>query len=389
MIEPAQNRMIAEHPITINRARKKNSPGGQWQLIDPVAKGRVQVLPAGKTPIDQAVTVMTELTRLAGLAEDWHWNNCAVIAREWKFLEPVRAWCELHKIPVQTADEDALPLWRLREAQALIRWIRDQKLKLISPKVIYEWLDAQPSGPWWTLLRDTIDSYVLEVSEEELPVQHFFEWLAEWGRDLRRRQTGLMLLTAHRAKGLEFDHVAVLDGAWEKQSGNEDKDSPRRLYYVAMTRAKQTLLLARLGTLNLMLNTLPENPAILVKPVRELPAAENELHRRYLRLSLKDIDLGFAGRYANTHPVHRVLAELKPEDPLVLKQGKNAWELANRKGTVVCRLARAFSPPDGKQFVAAKALAVIVRLREDSEPEYQDHIQCDRWEIVIPELIFE
>ena len=50
---------------------------------------------------------------------------------------------------------------------------------------------------------------------------------------------GLLLLTAHRAKGLEFDHVAVLDGGWDRVGRNEDADAPRRLYYVAMTRARE------------------------------------------------------------------------------------------------------------------------------------------------------
>ena len=74
---------------------------------------------------------------------------------------------------------------------------------------------------------------------------HFIEWLAEWGRQIRRRQRGLLLLTAHSAKGLEFDHVIVLDGGWKQPGGgNSDADEERRLYYVAMTRAKKTLALA-------------------------------------------------------------------------------------------------------------------------------------------------
>ena len=72
-------------------------------------------------------------------------------------------------------------------------------------------------------------------------MKHFIEWLAEWGRDIRRRQRGLLLMTAHRAKGLEFDHVVVLDGGWNRVGDGEDPDEARRLYYVAMTRARQTL----------------------------------------------------------------------------------------------------------------------------------------------------
>ena len=44
-----------------------------------------------------------------------------------------------------------------------------------------------------------------DTGDAEMPKEHFLEWLAEWGREVRRRQSGLLLLTAHRAKGLEFE----------------------------------------------------------------------------------------------------------------------------------------------------------------------------------------
>ena len=94
------------------------------------------------------------------------------------------------------------------------------------PLAIGRWLDGQPGGPWWALLREAVEEYGLETGDAELPIGHFIEWLVEWGREVRRRQTGLMLLTAHRAKGLEFDHVAVLDGGWERVGRNEDSDAP-------------------------------------------------------------------------------------------------------------------------------------------------------------------
>ena len=59
---------------------------------------------------------------------------------------------------------------------------------------------------------------------------HCIEWLAEWSRDVRQRQQGLLLLTAHRAKDLEFDHGAVLDGGWDRIQQEEDPDPQRRLY---------------------------------------------------------------------------------------------------------------------------------------------------------------
>ena len=42
---------------------------------------------------------MAELKRLSGLDSDWNWSSCAVVAREWKYLHPVRSLCELEGIP--------------------------------------------------------------------------------------------------------------------------------------------------------------------------------------------------------------------------------------------------------------------------------------------------
>ncbi len=87
----------------------------------------------------------------------------------------------------------------------------------------------------------------MENGDGEIPMDRFIEWLAEWGRDIRHRQRGLQLLIAHRVKSLEVDHAAVLDGGWDRADHREDSDALRQLYYVTMTRARQTLTLARLN----------------------------------------------------------------------------------------------------------------------------------------------
>ena len=246
LIEPARERMKDEHPIRMDRARAKDTPGGEWSQLDPVAQGRVQILSVEKPgdPVAQAQAGMTELLRLAGLAPDWDWSKCAVIAREWKYLEPVRAFCEVHGIEAQMGNEEMPGFWHLRETRALVEWLRRRDTRLVDIAALRGWVDARPSGPWIELLREAVDEHELETGKDaEVSVDHFIEWLAEWGREVRRRQRGLLLLTAHRAKGLEFDHVVVLDGGWDKVNVDkgEDPDAPRRLYYVAMTRAGRTL----------------------------------------------------------------------------------------------------------------------------------------------------
>ncbi len=393
VIDPARKRMKAEHPITIDRARSKAAAGGDWQNTDSVGKGRVQVLPAGGGARTQAVAVMTELQRLLSQAQaphrDCDWTGAAVIAREWKYLEPVRSYCELKHIPVQMADEEAPHFWRLRETQSLVEWLRARAMKLVDTGAIVLWLDRQSAGPWWSLLREAVTEYKVETGGAELPIGHFIEWLAEWGREVRRRQTGLMLLTAHRAKGLEFNHVAVLDGGWDRVGKNEDRDASRRLYYVAMTRARKTLTLARFDGRHAILDALREVPGILRRAPTVLPQPAQELARRYLRPTLGDVDLGFAGRRAPGHAVHQAIAALSAGDALMLQKERGHWALVDRKGNTVGRLARAYAPPAGTGCITASVAAIILREREDSEPQYRSHARCERWEVVVPDLVFE
>ena len=192
-----------------------------------------------------------------------------------------------------------------------MNWLRGRDSYLVKSADLNDWVVKQPSGPWTELLQEAITEYALETSGAETSVDHFIEWLAEWGREVRRRQRGLLLLTAHRAKGLEFDHVVVLDGGWDRVGRGEDADAPRRLYYVAMTRARQTLALACFPGPHPLQDALRASPSVLPRrePVK-LPPAAPELARSYRRLSLRDVFLSFAGYRPPGHPVHSAIAAL-------------------------------------------------------------------------------
>lgn len=236
-----------------------------------------------------------------------------------------------------------------------------------------------------------------------MPAEGFLDWLAEWGRELRRRQTGLLLLTAHRAKGLEFDHVIVLDGDWRGAGPGEDADAWRRLQYVAMTRARKTLALTRFapGTglpegrpLELRdadaVWTLPEwrdNGAVLARvpgaPVR-VPA---EARRRFETLSLADVNLSFAGRKPPANPIHADVGRLAPGDALVVRRDRAPWELATVGGRTVGRLAEDYRPTG--VLHSARVHAIVTWGRQDSEPQFRGGLRCERWEVVVPEFVFE
>lgn len=390
VIEPARQRMKAEHPIRINKAREQYPPGGVWEKMDPLSRGRVQILSAARDSLAQSSAVMTEFQRLAGLSPDWDWSRCAVISREWEYLVPVRAFCEAHGIPVQVGNEEIPSFWNLRETRALTRWLHEQNTGVITGTALHEWIEMHKPNPWYALLQQAIEEHTTEVGEGETPVAHFMEWLAEWGRGIRRRQRGLLLLTAHRAKGLEFNHVAVLDGGWDRKRHGADPDEPRRLYYVAMTRARQTLTLARLKKASRLQDTLRNNPSVLQRAPTVLSAPSRELLFHHVQANLQDVDLGFTGRRDVSNEIHHAIAKLSHDDPLRIRiVNRKRWELLNNAGSVVGRMAKNFEPPSGMKCRSASVHAVIRWSKALSKPEYRDRLKCESWEVVIPELIFE
>jgi len=391
LIAPAAARMKSDgkHQIRVDSTRAKFAPGGSWQKIDVVAQGRVQILPAGDNAQQQALAIYTELRRMMALGLKP--EATAVIARQWKFLEPLRAALEAVGIPVAMADEEAPPLWRLRETQALLSFLDQRRASsgtpLLKANDIHSWLAAQGHDGWWPMLGVAMAVFTEDTQGEEVTLAFFRDWLAEWGHASRRQQTGVLLLTAHRAKGLEFDHVFVLDGEW-RASRAEDQDAERRLYYVAMTRARATLTLARMNSGNAMLDALPDHPALLRRsPAQWLPPPGHMAYR-YVMPELKHIVLSFAGWKDANDRVHQAIAGLHVGDALRYAANESGAWLENSSGVIVGRFSKQFTPPPGLHCMEARVRAVLVWRKSDSTPEYQQRCHRETWEVVLPELIF-
>lgn len=384
----ASSRMKSE-PIRVNAARAKSAPGGDWEQRDPVAQGRVQILPAGGNPLEQAQAVYTELKRMLALGLDP--TRTAVIARQWRFLEPVRAALESAGIAVSMADEEAPPLWRLRETQALLSHLESRpavsRTSLLKADEIQAWLSTQNGTGWWPTLEDAISVFADDTQGGEVSLAFFRDWLAEWGRASRRRQVGILLLTAHRAKGLEFDHVFVLDGEWRARGG-EELDAVRRLYYVAMTRARATLTLARMDSGNPIVDALDPHASLLRRVITPWLSVPESMERRYCLPAPREVDLGFAGRQSTKEPVHQAIARLRAGDALRYVADEWGARLEDETGTPVGRFSKQFEPPPGLRCQSARVRAILTWRKSDSAPEFQARCRCETWEVVLPELIF-
>jgi ATP-dependent DNA helicase RecQ len=271
----------------------------------------------------------------------------------------------------------------LREGVALLERLERRCSPWIRPRALARWAAALAQSEPGNTHREDIAAALHELAQDSgrgrMPVAEVVESLHEVATELRRsgRDDALKLMTAHAAKGLEFDHVVVMDCAdWRW-----DADDERRLLYVAMTRARHTLTVLRAeGGRNAYLTDLSTLEGVAELLPAERPRHRPELDRRVLALGPADVDLGWAGRKPPAHPVHMALARLRVGDALHLR----GRELVAGGGQAVGRLAaRVEQPPGAWQGVVT---GVMVRERRRTAPEFRDALACERWEVVLAEL---
>ncbi|NVZ65247.1 RecQ family ATP-dependent DNA helicase [Pseudomonas gingeri] len=386
LISQNPERLKEVNPIRIDRTRQVLAAGGEWEDLDEQRNGRVLRLLIDSSDREhgnvQAQAAMTELGRLLAM-EQKGFNGCAILARTHRYLWPIQAWCEQQGIPYFLAadKEAALPLTRQRSFMVVIDYLRGLDSSLCASEA-WQCLSSSElleSVDWERFFLTAFEQMQGELGDCPLRSDALIDWLYDYARELRQQpQEGLYLGTVHSAKGLEFRHVVLLDGGWSVQPDNLSDE--RRLYYVGMTRAEQTLTLCEFGDGNCFSRSLASMTDQRVFYAQPLAALE----RRFQQLTLKDIDIGFAGRHAVHSPVHRAIKHLREGDPLTLKEEGDRYQLLDSQDNVVGRTARSFRAQNG--IDQCEVAAITVRFADESEEQYRGMNKCERWEVVVPRL---
>ncbi|MBU0944463.1 MAG: RecQ family ATP-dependent DNA helicase [Proteobacteria bacterium] len=391
-----QDRMKREHPIQINRARATLPAGSNWQVNDPLAQGKVQCLQVTNTTT-QALVLLEEFQRLQSLSSDFDLNSCAILAREWQELDIIRSVFEAADIPVSLNwGRSAFPgLIRIRENADLLTFLHTCSSEQITAKSLLHLLPEQGSSEniWQTNLRNLIIEWIDETGNSPQPVarveNYFYESLADQHRS-RTLANGIFISTVHSIKGLEFDHVFVLDGNWQKTTGSEMEEE-RRLYYVAMSRARETLqLFAIHNSYNPHIQVLAGDFLVSRKmtPLQKVP----QLLPHYALLGMKELFIDFAGVKGESHPTYQAIKELTTGDQLTANQENNSLQLLNHAGTPVACLSKNAQSKWQHRLNTIKEIKVIAlarRYRGDiKDKEFQQRCQSDSWEVPIVELSY-
>ncbi|MDR2789141.1 MAG: ATP-dependent helicase, partial [Candidatus Accumulibacter sp.] len=405
VITPARERMKQGQEIRIDHARRKPPEGGAWAARDPLAAGRVHVLEVPDDSRQEAAMALDELQRLHALLADdgeaGQWGRFAVIARRWEDLAAFAALCRRRNIPAELVrDSASIRLHETREGFALLSLLRGERRQTRKRHVklrsgaLGRWfrrchgvsVEAWIAHPFRAALAQFIAEREAIAPGYELVADNLIDALYEFGAGTRTPgapNAPMLLLAAHRAKGLQFDHVLILDGGgWKTRDDDE-----RRLYYVAMTRARRTLTLCE--TVGRRHPFVGDTGGLPLR-TRPRPAAEIEnqaLPPRTRIYNPEKIVLSWPGRFAESAPIHRAIAALEIGDALTLQprsNGKPGWELADAAGTIVGRMSSKFQLPEEGKIVAVRVAAILVRrARPDEETKVK------RWELVLPEIDVE
>ncbi|MCQ3802743.1 MAG: RecQ family ATP-dependent DNA helicase [Acidimicrobiia bacterium] len=407
LIRHNRDRMKVDHPIRINEARQFHPSGGVWQRLDSLTRGRVSRIDVDRISVAEAT--LAEIERLRKLGEDPRrkqhsvpdWSQFAVLAWSHGDLAPVRALIERKGVPVRRAIPEGLPrLSRIREFRHLLDDLQSNERRDVHIPNMRGDLAAtcrvDASGSLWMAMADRmLKGLEEEAGDEPVPAAEVVDAIYQGLADHHRSHIigeGVLVSTIHAAKGLEFDHVLVLGGLRKgRNTSTPSTEEVRRLYYVAMTRARHTLALIdsrdspNLYFAEIRKSTLNRKAAV----AKSQPSGFVDL--RYEVLGMKDLYIDFAGRKQADHRIHRSLRRLQAGDPVTLQKVPNGRvQVLDKHKTPVASLSKAAAKRWSQSRltqVDASVLGMVCRTQNDSgEPKYRSLLKVESWEVPILEI---
>lgn len=392
-----RDRMKIDHPISINHERQYNQPGGRWDLLDPVSQGRVQII-AVKNQVHQAGYVKGEIDRLMALYPKLKWSDFAILSRTKAPLANVRSILESNGYPIRTTLDKGLPLHRVREIHAILEWLVAIEKENYRASDLLDNIKTirgdKTTNVWWQMVDLFFENYQDETSNSMLPVSRaidrFYEFTAEQRREKILGQ-GIFLSTIHSSKGMEFPHVFILDGDWGSPSGKIEWEEERRVMYVGMTRAEETLRLVKIPS-----RSNPFLGEIRGDFVASKTYAGNEIenglqNKRYELIGLSEIYMDYAGCFQRNSRIHKHLSSLEAGQRVKLYHNDSSIEIHDSEGCCVAKLSNEgvtkWTPKLG-QIQELRVVALLRRDRDDPNEEFINRIKADQWELPILEAVY-
>lgn len=273
-------------------------------------------------------------------------NEIAILGRQWDSLSPIRLLLERDNIPSYALKNTSIPLIKNRSTSLLINALKRDCTLVVNPeesikkrfqnfferagrclseptvktllKIANDLDQERGYGCEYTALPITVDDILTAIFEFNESGETFLE------------DDSVLVTSCHGAKGLEFRKVILLSDGFTTDT--KEIESERRLFYVAMTRAKEELIICstqqsqfiQQSGLNLQFTNYPET---------QLPQL---MH--YFDLTPADVNLG----HNATKNQQGIIKTLCEGTPLQLKtnQWGNGWSICTEQNQEIGCLSK-------------------------------------------------
>jgi ATP-dependent DNA helicase RecQ len=247
---------------------------------------------------------------------------------------------------------------------------------------------------WWQLIDQFLENYREETADSILPVGRAINRFYEFTAEQRREKVighGIYLSTVHSSKGMEFPHVFILDGDWGKQRRPKQWEEERRVMYVGMTRAEETLCLMKAAQgANPFLSEI-RGDFVVYKTYKTATSDNGLSEKRYKLIELNAVYLDYAGCFTNDHIIHKHLASLEAGQSVKFCPKANEIEIHTAGGCRVAKLSKEGSAKWSQrmnQICDLRVVALLRRNRDDPQEGFQNRIKADWWELPVLEAVY-
>ncbi|MEH2232877.1 MAG: RecQ family ATP-dependent DNA helicase [Nostoc sp.] len=285
-------------------------------------------------------------------------HEIAILASRWDDLSPIRLLLEKESISTYTLKNNTIPLLKNRCTRLLINALqKDYSLVLNPEELVQKRFEAFFERTGRSLTEPTVkiliniardldkergyasEDIVLPISVDEI-LTAIFEF-NENGESFLE-DNSVLVTSCHGSKGLEFCKVILLGDGFKTNCNHIE--SERRLFYVAMTRAKEELIVCSTQQ-NLFLQQAGLTSKTTVYTETQLPQL-----MRYFDLTPSDVHLG----YELTKRRQNIIKSLHESTPMELRINSfgNGWSIFTRQNQEIGCLSW-----DGTQSLINKGMS--------------------------------
>ncbi|RCJ24412.1 recombinase RecQ [Nostoc minutum NIES-26] len=325
-------------------------------------------------------------------------NEIAILARNWDELNPIRLLLEKENISTYALKSNTIPLVKNRSTHLLINALKKDYSLVLNPEEsvqqrfedFFERTGRSLTEPTVkTLINIAIDldqergcgseNLALPISVDEI-LTAIFEF-NENGESFIENNS-VLVTSCHGSKGLEFRKVILLGNGFQANTGIIK--SERRLFYVAMTRAKEELIVCSTQENNFVQDT-GLTPQVTIYPEIQLPQLVY-----YFDFTPGDVHLGSQ----ITRNQQKVIKNLIEGSPIELKANSfgNGWSIFTHHNQKIGYLSH-----KGTEFLRKKGIQagnLEFQSHEVTVKYIYHHIKKDEitaevledWFVVIPQI---